>query len=55
MAGAFATQAAFDLLVRSSQGSNLKLVDVARWLTTEARMAAGGPADPGFRRSAPKR
>lgn len=57
-------QGAFELLVRSSQDSNLKLVDVARWLTAEARSAAAGrgpaPAParrpgPGVRRSAPKR
>jgi hypothetical protein len=27
---------AFEMLVRSSQDSNIKLVDIARWLTTSA-------------------
>jgi hypothetical protein len=30
-------QAAFHMLVSASQDTNIKLVDVARWLTTECR------------------
>lgn len=33
-------QSAFDLLVRSSQDTNVKLVEVARWLVAEAARAA---------------
>ena len=37
-------QAAFEMLVTSSQRTNLKLVEVARWLTTErAARSAGSP------------
>jgi hypothetical protein len=38
-------QQAFDLLVRSSQDTNIKLVDVARWLTEETNGQAGEPPE----------
>jgi AmiR/NasT family two-component response regulator len=34
--------AAFEMLVRSSQDTNIKLVDVARWLTTDITHQAHG-------------
>lgn len=37
---------AFQMLVRSSQSINIKLVDIARWLTSDAgRAARSGPPD----------
>jgi ANTAR domain len=37
--------AAFQMLVKSSQETNMKLTDVARWLTSEAGKRYPGPAD----------
>lgn len=37
---------AFQLLVEASQGSNLKLVEVARWLVSEAQQSRAGHASP---------
>jgi AmiR/NasT family two-component response regulator len=38
---------AFRLLVTSSQDTNMKLVDVARWLTGEAVARSGATSDTG--------
>jgi len=38
-------QAAFEMLVTSSQKTNLKLVDVARWLTTERAARSAGSSE----------
>lgn len=37
------SEQAFQMLVRSSQDTNLKLVDIARWLTTDGRREADPP------------
>jgi AmiR/NasT family two-component response regulator len=38
-------QAAFEMLVTSSQKTNLKLVEVARWLTTERAARSAGSSE----------
>jgi hypothetical protein len=38
-------EAAFQMLVKSSQDTNMKLTDVARWLTSEVGRRAAGPVD----------
>ncbi|PVY97259.1 GAF and ANTAR domain-containing protein [Actinomycetospora cinnamomea] len=42
-------ESAFQMLVQSSQETNIKLVDVARWLTTDQSQAARPDATPGAR------
>ncbi len=37
--------AAFEMLVRSSQDTNMKVVEVSRWLTDEAERRAQGAGD----------